>query len=81
MTDTHPIPRAEPPGDDGSGIAETEFVITYAEDERVPCPVCNGSGRYRVRIFGAYETYACLGCRGVGTVTAYLAGLLERQGK
>jgi DnaJ-class molecular chaperone len=81
MTDTHPIPRSEPPGDDGSGIAETEFVITYAEDERVPCPACSGKGYTRIRIFGQYETYACLGCGGRGDVTAYLAGLLERQGR
>jgi DnaJ-class molecular chaperone len=74
MTDTHPIPRSEPPGDDGSGI-------TSAEDERVPCPACSGKGYTRIRIFGQYETYACLGCGGRGDVTAYLAGLLERQGR
>jgi hypothetical protein len=80
MTDADAIPRSEPPGDDGAGITDEDFVITY-QDERVPCPVCSGSGSYRVRIFGAYETYACLACNGRGDVTSYLAGLLERQGK
>jgi hypothetical protein len=82
MTDTDPtIPRPGPASDDGAGIVETDFVITYAEDERVPCPCCSGSGKYDVMIFGRYETYACLSCNGVGTITAYLAGLLERQGR